>query len=190
MKFIKTAFTNLELALKILAAAEDGFLKREHIKDGEAMTWVSGQSLVALAENTFTSEDDFILALQNNVQIAFGAAAITLDVCRQEVGLDLPHPIISERDQLVALIYQIRCCFAHDIAEPKWDIRNEKYKRVYDLGYKQIDLTNVNGKFFEYDDIGGLDTLAVMRMKLIGHQRCQDKAYLKKQKYESLARRL
>jgi hypothetical protein len=169
MKFIMTAFTNLDLALKLLAVAEDGFLKREHIKDGESIRWQSGQSLVVLPDRTFNSDEDFILALQNNVQIAFGAAAITLDVCRQEIGLSVPQKIVTERDQLVALIYQIRCCFAHDIAEPRWVIRNQKYKRVYDLGCKQINLSNLDGKHFEYDDIGGLDTLGVMRVKLIGH---------------------
>lgn len=169
MKFIMTAFTNLELSLKILAVAEDGFLTREHIKDGESITWQSGQSFVVLPDRTFNTDEDFILALQNNVQIAFGAAAITLDVCRQEIGLGLPDPIITEQDQIVALIYQIRCCFAHDIAEPRWVIRRARYKRVYDLGYKKVDLTNLDGKHFAYDDIGGLDTLEVMRIRLIGH---------------------
>lgn len=71
MKFIMTAFTNLELSLKILAVAEDGFLRREHIKDGESITWQSGQSFVVLPDRTFNTDEDFILALQNNVQIAF-----------------------------------------------------------------------------------------------------------------------
>ena len=44
----------------------------------------------------------------------------------------------------------------------------QRYQRVYDLGYKQIDLSNVNGRPFEYDDIGGLDTLAVLRQRMIG----------------------
>lgn len=168
MKFIMTAFTNLDLALKLLAVAEDGQLTRASIKDGESITWQSGKSLVVLPDHSFHSDDDFILALQNNVTIAFGAAAITLNVCREEMGIPVPGSIQSEHEHLVALIYQIRNCFAHDIAEPKWFMK-PRYELVYDLGYKQIDLRNVNGKPFEYDDIGGLDTLAVLRQRLIGH---------------------
>lgn len=167
MKFVMTAFTNLDLALKILAVAEDGQLTRASIKDGEPITWQSGKSFVVLPDHSFNSDGEFILALQNNVTIAFGAAAITLNVCREEMGITLPDPIQSANDHLVALIYQIRNCFAHDIAEPKWVIA-PRYQLVYDLGYKQIDLRNVNGKPFEYDDIGGLDTLAVLRRRMIG----------------------
>jgi hypothetical protein len=168
MKFIMTAFTNLDLALKLLASAEDGGLTRSSIKDGESITWQSGKSFVVLPDQSFKSEDDFVLALQNNVTIAFGAAAITLNVCREEIGIPVPSAIQSSHDHLVALIYQIRNCFAHDIAEPQW-VMKPRYQLVYDLGYKQIDLSNVNGKPFEYDDIGGLDTLAVLRQRLIGY---------------------
>ena len=168
MKFIMTAFTNLELALKMLAVAEDGILTRASIKDGESIVWTSGKSHVVLPDKSFETNDDFILALQNNVTIAFGAAAITLNVCREEMGYSLPDVIETPHDQVVSLVYQIRNCFAHDIAEPRWVIARDRYKRVYDLGYKQVDLIDKNGKHFEYDDIGGLDTLTVLRHRLIG----------------------
>jgi len=167
MKFVMTAFTNLDLALKMLAVAEDGHLTRATIRDGESIVWRSGESLVVLPDQSFSSDDDFILALQNNVTIAFGAAAITLNVCREELRIKLPVEIQSNQDYLVALIYQIRNCFAHDIAEPKWIVK-PRYQLVYDLGCKQIDLRDVNGASFEYDDIGGLDTLMVLRQRLIG----------------------
>jgi hypothetical protein len=168
MKFIMTAFTNLDLALKMLAVAEDGVLTTENIRDGESIVWTSGKSHAVLSDRSFASNEDFVLALQNNVTIAFGAAAITLNVCREEMGYPVPDVIESPQDQVVSLVYQIRNCFAHDIAEPRWVITRDRYKRVYDLGYKTVDLTGVNGKPFEYDDIGGLDTLAVLRHRLIG----------------------
>lgn len=168
MKFIMTAFTNLDLALKMLAVAEDGVLTTETIRDGDSIVWTSGKSHVVLPAKSFESNEDFVLALQNNVTIAFGAAAITLNVCREEMGYALPEVIETPHDQVVSLIYQIRNCFAHDIAEPRWVIARERYKRVYDLGYKQVDLRGVNGNHFEYDDIGGLDTLTTLRFRLIG----------------------
>ncbi|MFN7122529.1 MAG: hypothetical protein ACK4NM_10900 [Hydrogenophaga sp.] len=168
MKFIMTAFTNLDLALKMLAVAEDGVLTTANIRDGEPIVWTSGKSHVVLPDRSFASNEDFVLALQNNVTIAFGAAAITLNVCREEMGYPVPEVIESPQDQVISLVYQIRNCFAHDIAEPRWVIKRDRYKRVYDFGYKQVDLTGVHGKPFEYDDIGGLDTLAVLRHRLIG----------------------
>lgn len=68
--------------------------------------------------------EDLIVALENNLTIAFGAAAITLNRVREEIGLKLPFPIETEDEQCIALIYQIRNAFAHDIAEPKWEIEN------------------------------------------------------------------
>lgn len=68
----------------------------------------------------------------------------------------LPNPINSEQDQCVAVIYQIRNAFAHDIAEPRWKI-NPRYKRIYGFGGITIDLTNSDGEVFDYSDIGGPD---------------------------------
>jgi hypothetical protein len=56
-------------------------------------------------------------------------------------------------------VYQIRNAFAHDIAEPRWNITNPRYARLYDFGGIRIDLSNVGTKHFEYNDLGGPDVL-------------------------------
>ena len=71
----------------------------------------------------------------------------------------MPNPIVSEVDQFVGLVYQIRNAFAHDISEPRWDIRGDRYARLYECGGIRVDLTNVDGKYFEYADLGGPDVL-------------------------------
>ena len=106
--------------------------------------------------------DDFINALQNNVTITFGAAAITLNRCREEKGLALPDPIISELDQWVGLVYQIRNAFAHDIAEPKWKVK-PRHRLLHRIVGVEVDLAELNGRRFEYHQIGGPETLFNLR---------------------------
>ena len=113
----------------------------------------------ATPDQIFPSDDDLILALENNLVVAFGAAAITLNRSCEEAGYCRPNQIASEVDQCVCLIYQIRNAFAHDISEPSWEIRNEIFRRVYEFGDIRVDLSNVNGKKFEYNDIGGPEVL-------------------------------
>ena len=78
---------------------------------------------------------------------------------REESGLKLPDPIVSDLDQFASVVYQIRNAFAHDIAEPRWNITNPRYARAYNFGGIRIDLSGLGIKGFEYSDIGGPDVL-------------------------------
>ena len=86
---------------------------------------------MVLPNKVLDSSDDLVLALENNITIAFGAAAITLNRCREEAGVKLPDPIVTEIDQFTSVVYQIRNAFAHDIAEPRWNITNARFARTY-----------------------------------------------------------
>ena len=112
-----------------------------------------------LPQKIFDSDDQLIVALENNLVIAFGAAAITLNRAREEQGLRLPQDIATDADACVHAIYQIRNAFAHDIAQPTWEIRNTRFQRKYAFGGIEIDLTNRNGERFQYEHIGGPDVL-------------------------------
>ncbi len=101
--------------------------------------------------------------MQNNLTIAFGAAAITLNKAREENDIQLPDPIVTEQEQCISLIYQIRNAFAHDIAEPRWNITNPRYARKYKFDNLEIDLTDVGNKIFEYSDIGGPEYLRIIK---------------------------
>src|SRR5688572_5117165 len=116
MKYVDTAFAQLEFSIKLMQAAEDGGVKTEQFDT--PLTIKNGRSILVLRDRIFDNHDDFINACQNLVSVCYGAAAIALNRAREEVCPDVPNPITSETDQWMALVYQIRNAFAHDIAEP------------------------------------------------------------------------
>jgi len=161
VKYLPTAFWNLEFAWKLYNYVLDGGIELEKLD--VPVTFQEGRSLLVLPSRTFATQDDLVLACENNLGIAFGAAAITLNRCREEVGIPLPNPIATELDQFVSLAYQVRNSFAHDIAEPRWELRDERYRRAYDFGPVHVDLTHRHREPFSYHDIGGPEVLFWMR---------------------------
>jgi hypothetical protein len=157
MRYIDTAFGQLSFAIKLMQAAEDGLLDVNAID--RPLTIADGPSILVLPDRVLASEDELILACQNLVGITYGAAAITLDRCREEASVTAPTTIVSEVDQWVALVHQIRNAFAHDIAEPKWHITKGRYRRQYSIGPVTADLTQLDGLHFDYAHVGGPEGL-------------------------------
>lgn len=153
MHYLPTAFGQLAFAWKLLNYGLDGKINAEEL---DAEVTFHEEDMHFVVPKALGSEGDLIIALQNNLTIAFGAAAITLNRTREELNIGLPDPIDDERDQCVALIYQIRNAFAHDIVEPTWKIR-ERYRRVYEFDGVRVNLTDCDGKAFEYNHLGGPD---------------------------------
>ena len=165
MRYIETAFDQLAFAIKLMQAAEDGRLDLESID--RPLTIAEGQSVLVLPDRVLGSVDDLIHVCQNYVTIAYGAAAITLNRCREEASVSLPNPILTEADEWVALVYQIRNAFAHDIAEPRWQI-NARYAREYKIGWVEADLRGLDGVLFEYAHVRGPEGL--FRLKAYGEE--------------------
>ena len=161
MKFIDTALGQLAFAWKLYNYALDGNIDLEKLD--VPLTFQEGNQVLVLPDKVLNSNEDLILATQNNLVIAFGAAAITLNRCREEAKLKLNDPITTEVDQFAAVVYQIRNAFAHDISEPRWNITNPRYARAYDFGGIRIDLSKVGTKDFEYSDIGGPDVMFALK---------------------------
>lgn len=160
MKHVETAFTQLQFAIKVMHAAECGSITLHNID--VPITIADGESVIVLPDHMFTTTDDLINACQNAVSMAFGAAAIALNRYREEKGVRLPDLISSEIDHWVALVYQIRNAFAHDIARPKWRIRG-RFAREYRIGQVRVDLTDLHGAPFDYFQIGGPDKLFALK---------------------------
>ena len=160
MHYLDTAYAQLEFAIKLMHAAEQGAVTLDEID--VPLTIEDGKSILVLPDKVFQDPNDFLIACQNNVSIAFGAASITLNRCREEAKLPLPNPIDNEQEQWVALVYQIRNAFAHDISEPKWKL-NGRYARHYNVAGVNADLSNLNGVHFDYKHIGGPDALFDLR---------------------------
>lgn len=161
MKYIDTAFKQLAFAWKLYNYALEGKINVDELD--RPLTFQEGRMVLVLPDKVFNSSDELVVALENNLVIAFGAAAITLNRCREEAGIKLVDPIQTEIDQFAGVAYQIRNAFAHDIAEPRWNITNPRYVRQYDFGGIRVDLSNVGTKRFEYQDIGGPDILFLMK---------------------------
>lgn len=151
MKYLPTAFGQLAFAWKLYNYGLDGNIDPEKLD--QDVTWEDG-NMVFVVPKALGGPDDLILALENNLTIAFGAAAITLNRTREELDLQLPDPIATEPEQCLALIYQIRNAFAHDIAEPRWKIK-ARFRRHYIFGDMSIDLTSLDGLVFDNAQIGG-----------------------------------
>lgn len=161
MKFIDEAFAQLSFAWKLYHYALEGHVDLEKLDI--PISFQDEKSIFVLPDQIFTHPDQLILALENSLCVAFGAAAITLNRCREEAGVRLADPIVTEIDQFSAVAYQIRNSFAHDISNPCWCINKPRFRRKYSFGGINIDLTNVHGKRFEYADIGGPDTIFHMK---------------------------
>jgi hypothetical protein len=161
VKYLDTAFGQLAFAWKLYNYGLEGKIDLSDLD--KPLTFQEGGIVLVLPDKVLDSEEDLIIALTNNLGIAFGAAAITLNRCREEAGMALADPIQTEVDQFCGVVYQIRNAFAHDISEPRWNITNRRFARAYEFGGIRIDLTDVGNKHFEYQDIGGPDVLFRMR---------------------------
>jgi hypothetical protein len=161
VNYLDTAFAQLAFAWKLYNYGLDGNINLAELD--KPITFHEGHMVFVLPDKVLDSENDLILALENNLGIAFGAAAITLNRCREEASVALANPIQSDIDQFAALTYQIRNAFAHDISEPRWSITQPRYARLYEFGSVRVDLSNVGNKHFEYADIGGPDVLFHMK---------------------------
>ena len=167
MEYLDTAFAQLAFAWKLCAYAEDGKIDLDQLD--QALTFEEGRMVFVLPDKIFDSYEDLVLACQNNLGVAFGTAAIALNRSREESGIKLPNPIETEREQFVSLAYQIRNAFAHDIAEPRWNMNQERYFRMYEFGGIRVDLNGIgNQQPFRYEDIGGPDVLFAMKDYFIG----------------------
>lgn len=175
MNYLDTVFAQLAFAAKLHDYAEQRKLDMEELD--QPLTFEDGSSVWVLPDQIFHSYDDLRLACTNQLSIAFGAAAITLNRCREEYEKKNGRTLratngnapTSEDEHLAELVYQIRNAFAHDISEPRWEIRGAKRQRPYmvdridDTARIRVDLTNLHGHVFEYAHIGGIDALHRLR---------------------------
>lgn len=118
-----------------------------------------------MLEREFQSNDDVILASENNISICFAAAAITLwEAIREHSGVEsrVLSPLASERDKIAGLAFAVRCCFAHGTAAPRWYLA-PKYRQRYELPGLCVDLTAAADQPFDYSYMGGPGGLRVLR---------------------------
>jgi hypothetical protein len=157
---LESAFLQLSFAMKVWHFVRDGGLQRETFDI--ALTAIDDRGVpYVMLEGEFHSDDDLVLAAENNISICFGAAAITLwEAIREHSGLETKKltPTNSDREKIAGLAFAIRCCFAHGTAAPRWEL-TEKYRLRYEFPGLVVDLTSRQGLPFDYSDLGGPDGL-------------------------------
>lgn len=156
---LETAFLQLSFALKLWNYFGTNKFDKEEFDISLTVKYKGG--LVCLRHNEFPTFNNLLVATENNISICFGAAANTLwealkeRNCYTTSTIDPSH---SPEERLASLSYMLRCCFAHGAAAPRWQM-TKKYRVIYKVGNKCIDLRSVNGLPFEYADICGCETL-------------------------------
>lgn len=162
---VDTAFLQLAFAIKLNTFMIEHPFDRGIFDIDPTIT--SEGNCVCLPGNQFHTDDALLLASENNISIAFGAASITLwEAIREHGSISSKSlkPQANGDQSLAALSYMIRCCFAHGSAAPKWSIQDPKYRCTYYLGNKVIDLSSIqNDQVFDYKSIGGYETLWMLK---------------------------
>ena len=154
---VEQAFRNLEFAIRLMCYAERDHIDRE--KFDTDVTLVLEKENVGFSSDTFSSLDAIILAARANVGVAFGVSAIVLDAAFETAQITRKPESNLQGDLLRTLVFMVRSAFAHNPAMPCWEARGS-YVRTLALqiedGLINIDFSQLNGRPFEYEHIGGL----------------------------------
>lgn len=107
-------------------------------------------------DNLFNSYKDIVKCSQINVGVCFGASAIALDAAFETAGFSCKKRPL---DDIRTIVYMVRCAFAHNIADPKWEVKGDFWRQVKLTVEGQtlsIDFRKLNGRPFTYEAVGEL----------------------------------
>jgi hypothetical protein len=162
---IEQAFLQLTFAIKLMTYREMGKIRKEDF-DTNLQVNLKKRNL-SFPANSFRSSDDLILAAQNNYVITLGFTALVLDRALNKAGFANDLPMGSPHRDLRALVYMIRCAFAHDMMHPVWHARGPAFARTLQIdlpsGSVPINMAALNDKPFSDGDIGGIETYFEIR---------------------------
>jgi hypothetical protein len=115
---------------------------------------------INLPGSTFKTYDDLVFAAENTFNITLGATSIIMDESLSSCGIKHSYDDKSPSGQVRALIYMVRCAFAHNMVQPTWNV-HPKYRKTIEFRALdediRVDLMDLNEKPFQMDQIGGHD---------------------------------
>lgn len=153
---VEQSFLQLEFSVKMMVYANRGFIDLEKF-DTDLL--ILEQENDFLYQPYFKDKDLIILASQINVASALGISAIILNDAFVQAKIENKPDSNLEDDQIRTFVYMVRCAFAHNFAKPTWKIKKCNQKR-YIFNFKNskldINLSELDGKEFDYKQIGGL----------------------------------
>ena len=157
IEYLDTAFLQFEFALKLWHYIQSYPIDSNKFDIDLTVTGF-GSHIVTNSGN-FQSQAEIESATGNIISMSFGSAVISLWEAINSHYYEIPNDLDSEMGALFALIYQLRCAFAHNMTMPKWNITKQKYLRELKFDNFSIDLSTKEGCVFTYEDIGGAENL-------------------------------
>lgn len=146
---VESAFRQFEFAIKLMYYCEDGSFDLAAFNTDNTILFATGSMVL----NSCSTREEIVACSKINVGICFGASAIALNTAFELAGID------RSRHDAAMIVYMVRCAFAHNIADPKWEVRGKFLKNIdfpMDRGQISIDFTTLNGQPFKYEHIGDL----------------------------------
>jgi hypothetical protein len=156
---IDQAFLQLTFAIKLLAHVELGRLSKSDF-DGEVLVKLRKRNL-NFPSQSFNTDEDIRLAAENNYSITLGFSALVLDRALSDRGLSSDLTPSSPYRDLRSLVYMVRCAFAHDMMQPRWEARGvfaRELRITLPSGALVVDVRALNGQPFMDSHIGGVET--------------------------------
>lgn len=166
LEAIEQAFLQLSFAIKLMTHIELGKIDKGDFDCAVQINLAKRNH--SFPANTFKTSDDIILAAQNNYVITLGGfTALVLDRVLADAGLVSDLPRESPHRDLRALVYMMRCAFAHDMMHPVWHARGPAFARELKIdlpsGPLTVDVAALNDQHFHDAHIGGIETYFEIR---------------------------
>ncbi len=143
---IRTARDNFSFAALQWASMENGRLKYTDLPTGFNWTIDGETRYFKWAPRT---EKGFRIWVLNQLRAALAIAAIQIDSVLSDYFCNKPHEdTIHERRAARCIMYMIRCAFAHNPLEPKWNVTGRSYADVFTVPSASftLDTRGLNGK--------------------------------------------
>jgi hypothetical protein len=154
LKDVELAFRQLEFAIKLMCYCENNELDQK--KFDSDITLLFKNDNWVFSDNSLVEYKEIVKCSQINVGICFGVSAIVLDSAFEAASFSCKRRPL---DDIRTIVYMVRCAFAHNMADPKWKVTGDFQRQVnLTLAGKTtlIDLGQLNGKPFRYENIGEL----------------------------------
>ncbi|MFC1937578.1 hypothetical protein ACFLWY_03355 [Chloroflexota bacterium] len=159
---IRTARDNFFFAALQWAAMENGRFKYTDLPTGFNWT-IDGETRYLKWEHR--TEKGFRVWVLNQLRAALAVAAIQIDsVLRDYFGNEPYQDTDHERRAARCIMYMIRCAFAHNPLEPKWEVRGKHYADVFSVASANFTLNTggLNGKSLDDANINWFKLLDLM----------------------------
>jgi hypothetical protein len=153
---VEHAFWQVEFSTKLLSLCELGRISPSDFDTDHIVRLDEGT--LHFPSGHFTNPENITIAASIAVSLAFGASALALNTVLDLAGIQSDPKSRASIERIRALVYMIRCAYAHGIADPRWEARGE-YACMLVVEHEglslRVDLGALHGQRFDFAQIGG-----------------------------------